>query len=147
MKWFLLPALLLTALHLGAQVTTNKLPKLGYDNSGFAEGWHIGDNAVKKRDVQAHLFKNENSTGQAYPLFLKGNSNNTAAWLYLGVAAIGAGLALFGIVAADGSPTSGTAFTGYGIFAGGTTAALISSTQSGKNYKLAIKEYNHFAGY
>lgn len=147
MKWFLSLALFITALHLGAQVTTNKLPQLGYDDSGLSEEWSIGDNAVKKSAVKALLLKNQNSTGQAYQLFLDGNSNSTASWLWLASVAIGTAMASFAILKPDGSPTSSGAFIGYGLFAAGTTGALVCSFKSVKDYRLAVKEYNHFAGY
>lgn len=144
MKWFLIPALLLL---MGSMNAQTKLPRMTMLEGFSSTKFQVGENTLSRRDAFAYLGKNKNSTAEAYALFLKGNQQNTASWLWLATACIGGGLMVYGITAADKGIKSAPGLTGAGIFVIGSTAALISSFGATRNYKRAVNSYNRFAGY
>lgn len=144
MKWLLIPAFL-AVLHVQAQTTDAKLPKLRMNNTGFSLRFEIGDKDATKKDVFSHLQTNRGATGEAYYLFEKANRQNTSSWIWFAAACVGGALCLYG-VGTDG-PTSTASLTGGGIFLVTATAAVITSVGASSNYQKSVDTYNRFAGY
>lgn len=132
----MIPALLIGCL-LSAQVSTNKLPKIRYQEGFLSTKWELGDKDVRPADIRLHLEKNNQ---EAFYQWRRADALDvqTVIWSLL---CAGAGVGA--IFIKDDKPKL-AALGGCVLFGG---IGIVTGLTAGGKRKKAVTLYNRAAGY